>query len=224
MRRTKRILFLAVLVAAFPALGRAEGSRAEGRWTINPWLGFTLPVRLGSLVPLANTADVPGVDILLESRGPQAAFSLGRRLSRRVEIQAEAAYGRAAIMEDVGIGFAGIPLGKSEVYGARAWTLGARLLVGFGGRVLEPYLSLGLGAATLDIEELGARTQLGAEIGAGLRARMSGRLRAVLEVRDAISLFDYFADFRVFYAMMYTAESVGLQHRLGARLGLGYCF
>lgn len=224
MRRTMRILLLAALAAAFPVLGRAEKSPAEGRWTINPSLGFMLPVRLGSLVPLANTADVPGVDILLESRGPQAAFSIGRRLSRRVEIQAEAAYGRAAIMEDVGIGFAGIPLGKSEVSGARAWTLGTRLLIGFGGRVLEPYLSIGLGAAGLDIEELGARTQLGAEIGAGLRANLSSHLRVVLEARDAISLFDYFADFRVFYAMMYTAESLSLQHRLGARLGLGYVF
>jgi hypothetical protein len=220
----KRILWLAALIAAAAVPGPAGGCDAGGRWTIHPSIGFMLPVRLGRLVPLANTADVPGVDILLESRGPQAAFSLGRRLSRRVEIQAEAAYGRAAIMEDVGIGFAGIPLGKSEVSPARAWTLGARLLVGLGGRVLEPYLSVGLGAATLDIEERGARTQLGAEIGAGLRANLSSHLRVVLEARDAISLFDYFADFRIFYAMIYTAESLSLQHRLGARLGLGYIF
>ncbi len=224
MRRTIRLILLAAALGAAATPLRAEDIRPEGKWAIHPSLGFMLPVRLGSLVPLANTADVPGVDILLESRGPQAALSIGRRLSRQVEIQAEAAFGRAAIMEDVGIGFAGIPLGKSEVSPARAWTLGARLLVGLGGGVLEPYLSIGLGAVTLDIEELGARTQLGAEIGAGLRAYLSRHLRIVLEARDAISLFDYFADFRIFYAMIYTAETPSFQHRLGARLGLGYVF
>lgn len=224
MRRTKLVLLLAALAAAAPVWGQAQEIPLGGRWTINPSLGFMLPVRLGSLVPLANTADVPGVDILLESRGPQAAFSLGRRLSRRVELQLEASAGRAAIMEDVGIGFAGIPLGKSEVSRAQVLTLGARLLVGFGGRVLEPYVAVGLGAATLDIKELDSRTQLAAEIGAGVKASLSSHLRAVFEVRDAISLFDYFADFRVFYAMMYTAETPSFQHRLGARLGLGYVF
>jgi hypothetical protein len=179
---------------------------------------------MGSLVPVAGTADIPDVDILLESRGPQAAFTLGRRLSRRIELQIEATIGRAAVMEDVGIGLAGIPLGKTQVSEASTWTLGARLLVGLGGRVVEPYLVFGFGAVTLGIEEIETRTQLGAELGAGLKARLSRHLRVMLEVRDAISLFDYFADFRVFYAMVYSAGTPTFQHRPGARLGLGYVF
>ncbi len=224
MLRTIRLILLAAAFGAAATPLRAEDVRPEGKWTVNPSLGFLLPVRLGSLVPLANTADVPGVDILLESKGPQAAFSLGRRLGRRVELQLEASAGRAAIMEDVGIGFAGIPLGKTQFSEALVWSLEVRLLAGFGGRVLEPYLAVGLGATTLDIKALDSRTQLGAELGAGLKARLSRHLRAVLEFRDSISLFDYFADFRIFYAMIYTAESPSFQHRLGARLGLGYVF
>ncbi len=222
-RKIRLILILAAaLAAAVPAA--AEDIPAGERWTLMPWLGFSLAARMGSLVPVAGTADVPDVDILLESRGPQAAFTLGRRLSRRIELQLEATFGRAAVMEDVGIGLAGIPLGKTQVSEASTWTLGARLIVVLGGRVVEPYLVFGLGAMTLDIAEIDGRTQLGAEIGAGLKARLAKHLRAVLEVRDAISLFDYFADFRVFYAAIYSAGTPTFQHRPGARLGLGYVF
>ena len=76
----------------------------------------------------------------------------------------------------------------------------------------------------MDAGELGSKTRPAVEIGAGVRARLSNRLKAVFEVRDAVTFFRYFEDFRVAYIMIYTAETSGIQHRLGARLGLSVGF
>ncbi len=224
MNKTIRILSLTVLIAALAATAQDAEAQAGERWSLTPTLGFSLAARLGSLVPLANTADVPGVKIGLERRGPEAGLWLGRRLGRGFEIQAGASRGRAGIYEDVGIGFSGIPLGKSLVAYAVIWAVGARLLYGFGAGAFEPYVAAGFGITTLDAGELGSKARPAVEIGAGIRTRLTSRLKAVLEIRDVVTFFRTFEDFRVAYIMIYTAETAGVQHRPGARLGLSLGF
>jgi opacity protein-like surface antigen len=224
MGKTIRLSLLAALIAAATLPAWADEAGPGGRWTLTPTLGLSLAARLGSLVPLPNTADVPGVEFSLERRGPEAGLWLGYRLGRGFEIQAGASRGRSGIYEDVGIGFAGIPLGKSLFAHAVVWTAGARLLYVFGAGAFEPYVAAGFGVTTMDTGELGSKTRPAVEIGAGVRARLTNRLKAVFEIRDAVTFFRYFEDFRVAYIMIYTAETAGVQHRVGARLGLSVGF
>jgi len=216
------------VMAAVLGTGISSASAVEnptaGRFSVCASVGTTRSASLGRLVPLANTADVPGVDILLEPKSPEVGFSLGYRLTRRLEIQAGALASRAGIIEDVGIGFAGIPLGKFEVSRAAAWSLGGGLVYHFGRRRLSPYVALGAGALTLDTKKIGAKTRPLVEFGAGLNARLSRRLQAVLDVRDTVTFFRYFEDFRIATILIYRTESQNTQHRLGARLGLRYLF
>jgi hypothetical protein len=220
MRLPIRSFFLFVAVAICLAPARAEERAVGGRWTLSPTFGISLAARLGSLTPLANTADVPDEKIGLEPTSPDAGLWLGYRLGKGFEIQAGAATGRASIFDDVGIGFAGIPLGKFLVAHADVWSVGMRLLYGFGERSIQPYLAAGFGITSMNAGELGSKTRSAIEIGAGLKARLADRLRAVFEVRDAVTFFRYFEDFRAAYIMIYTAETAGVQHRPGARLGL----
>ncbi len=157
-------------------------------------------------------------------RGPEAGLWLGYRPGGGFEIQAGASRGRADIYEDVGIGFAGIPLGKFLVAHAVIWTVGARLLYGFGAGAFEPYVAAGFGITAMDAAELGSKTRPSLEVGAGVRAQLAGRLKAVFEIRDTVTFFRYFEDFPVAYIMIYTAETAGVQHRVGARLGLSVGF
>ena len=213
--------FLAVWGAGFSPAFADERPRTE-RFYLTPSAGYYGTVRLGGLIPLSNTADVPDVKILLEPSGPEGGVSLGYTLGRRFELQLAASASRARIMDDVGIGFAGVPLGKKKISDAVFWNLGVRLLYSLNIGKISPYLAAGLEAAILDTREIGARTRPAFELGAGLNIRISRRLRAGFEVRDAVSFFRYFEDFRIDYPTVYSAEVRGVQHRLGARLILGY--
>jgi hypothetical protein len=215
-----RSLLLLVVAAICLAPARAGEKTVGGRWTLTPTFGFSLAARLGSLIPLPNTADVPDVKVGLEPTSPDAGLWLGYRIGKGFEIQAGAAIGRASIFDDVGIGFAGIPLGKRLSTHADVWSVGMRLLYVLGEGGIQPYLAAGFGLATMNAGELGRKTRPALEIGAGLKARLGDRLRAVFEVRDAMTFFRYFEDFPVAYIMIYTVETAGVQHRPGARLGL----
>ncbi len=57
-----------------------------------------------------------------------------------------------------------------------------------------------------------------------MNMRLSSRLRAGIEVLDAVSFFRYFEDFGIAYAAIYSADARSVQHRLGVRLRLGYSF
>ena len=195
-----------------------------GRFSVTPWVGAVQSTRLGSLIPLALTADVPSVNILWEPLSPDVGLLLGYRISRRLEIQVEASVGHSALYEDIGIGLAGIPLGKVKVSNAASRTLGMRLLCEFGDGLIQPYLAAGFGIAALDAGEFGSRTRPTLDFGAGLKFRPVGHFQVVLDVRDMVSWFRYFEDLRIIYPMIYTTRTEGTQHRLGARVGLGYVF
>lgn len=218
-----RFLLVAALSFGLAPLA-AEAGGTSGRISLSLSLGVYSPVRLGNLVPLPQTADVPDVEVRLDPASPEAGFCLGYRIGRRLELQVEELVSRAEIIDDVGIGFAGIPLGEVTVSKAVLWSWGVRLLYSFRSRGMEPFIAAGVGLTTLDTAALGARSSPSIDFGAGLRARFSESLRAVVEVRDTLSFFRYFQDFRILYAMIYTAESRGVQHRPSLRLGLSYIF
>ena len=215
--------FLAVWGAGFSPAFANERPGPE-RFSLTLSAGYYGTVRLGGLIPLPHTADVPDVKILLEPSGPEGGVSLGYTLGRRFEFQLAASASRARIMDDVGIGFAGVPLGKKKVSDVVFWNLGVRLLYSLNIGKISPYLAAGFEAAILDTREIGARMRPAFELGAGLNIRISRRLRVGFEVRDAVSFFRYFEDFGVYYPMVYSVDMRGVQHRLGARLSLGYFF
>ena len=191
-------------------------------YSLSASLGFYPSVRLGKLTPLPQTADVPDVKVLLESAGPELSFSFGYEFSPRVEGHLYAGSVPTRVIDDVGIGLAGIPLGETKVTDALFWNFGLRILYGFGEGKLSPYLAAGFGASVLETRKIGTKTRPSVELAAGVKIRISDQLRADLEVRDAVSFFRYFDDFGIAYAMIYTAESQKVQHRLGARATLRY--
>ena len=213
---------LAVLLAGgmLPALADEETGRS--RYSLSASLGFYSTVGLGKLLPLPQTADVPDVKVLLESAGPELCFSLGYEFSPRMEAQIIAGTTPVRVIDDIGIGFAGVPLGKKTVAEASLWTFGLRILYGFGEGKLSPYLAAGFGASILDTRNIGTKTRPTVDLAVGVKIRISDQLRADLEVRDAISFFRYFEDFEIAYVAIYTADSQNVQHRLGARATLRY--
>jgi hypothetical protein len=222
-RRLARMIPATVFGIVFQALLAAE-TGPGGRFSVTPWIGAVQSARLGRLIPLPRTADVPDVSVQWEPQSPEVGLTIGYRLSRRLEVQAGASAGRTALFEDIGIGLAGIPLGRVKVSNAVSWTLGMRLLCGFGKGRFRPYLSAGFGVAGLDAGELGSRTRPAVDAGAGLIFRPPGHFQFVLDFRDNVSFFRYFEDLRIAYVMVYTTGTEAVQHRLSARAGLGYVF
>jgi len=214
MRKTFVLVLLSVVCGAGPAPARA----AE----FSLFTGFSTNLFLGRLVPLSSTADVPGIRILLRPESPDWAVHAGLPLGRRFTLQATVGRTGAGIVHDVGIGLAGIPLGKSKVAEADFRSFTGSLLYDFGGAKLSPYLVLGAGAATLKISEAGTKTRPLVEFGAGLKTRLSRRVRLVLDVRPALTFFRFFEDFRFAYILIYRLEARNVQTHFKARLGLAY--
>ncbi len=194
----------------------------SSRFSLSASAGYAGAVRLGELRPLPGTADVPDIKVLLEPSGPDMELSIGYHFNRRLEFRLAAGATPSRIIDDVGIGFAGVPLGRFEVTDATLWTLGARLLYDFGGGRISPYLAGGIGIAVLDTREIGSKARPSLEFAAGAKVRLSPRLGVDLEIRDAVSFFRYFEDFGVAFIMIYTADQRSVQHRLGARASLRY--
>lgn len=215
--------FLAVWIAGFSAVF-AEESPGMGRFSLTPFAGTYGTVKLGALIPLPQTADVPYIKVLLEQSSPEGGLSLGYALDRRLELQLSVSTSRVRIMNDIGIGIGGGPIGKKKASDTSLWNLGVRLLYDFDLGKISPYMTAGFGASILGPEAYGTRTRPSFELGAGARIRLSRRLRAGLELRDAISTIHYFGDFGIGYVAIYSAEERHVQHRLGLRLSLGYLF
>jgi opacity protein-like surface antigen len=223
-RASRKRLFpgFALLLTGSVLSALAGEAAPASRFSLAASAGINGNASLGALNPLPGTADVPDVKTYLESAGPEWGLSFGYRLSRGFELQVAASGTRSRIIDDVGIGFAGVPLGRFEVTDATLWTLGARLLYGFGGGRISPYLAGGFGFAVLDTREIGSKARPALEFAAGAKVRLSPRLRVDLEIRDAVSFFRYFEDFGIAHIMIYTADQRGVQHRPGARAVLRY--
>jgi hypothetical protein len=199
-----------------------ENRPARGEFSLALTAGSSTNLYLGRLVPLPGTADVPDVKVSLATESLAGGVQVGYSLGRRFELLAAASYGRAGVIHDVGIGLAGIPLGKSKFADAEAWTFGGGLRVGLGGARISPFLSFTGGVTSVHVAGAGTKIRPYLEGGAGLKVRLSGRLRLVLEAGPVVTFFRYFEDFQFAYVLIYRPESYDLQTSLRARLGLAF--
>jgi len=216
------LVFLTALNPLFLWLNSAEAGAAA--FTLTPLAGIQSTLRFGRLVPLPQTADVPGIKVLLEHKQPALGLSLGYRINGYLEFEGAALYDRTRIVNDVGIGFGGFPLGKFKVSDAVLYSLSGCLLFKFRPQGLSPYLGTGIGAAILDTEKIGSKTRLYFLVRAGIRAPLTDRLCLALDVRDSVTFFKYAGDFRVAFPLIYAFDFKETQHSAGAFLGLRYVF
>ncbi|UCC40094.1 MAG: outer membrane beta-barrel protein [Candidatus Aminicenantes bacterium] len=186
--------------------------------------GFLFNTTFGRLNPLPNTADVPEIIISLENKGASFGLSLGYLITDRIELQGIFNYSRAEIMNEVGIGLAGIPLGKTKVSDTKSFYYSGNILFYFPLNRTSPFLTVGLGAATMRPTNFRSRTKLFLNFGAGIRFKLSRHLSTSLEIKDYISFFNYPEDFEVFFPAIYSPDFKKSQHRLGIHASLSYTF
>ena len=215
--RLVRLLTVA-LALLFVGWRLAEGE--ERHFSLTALAGIQSELRFGRLVPLPHTADVPEIKVLLEHRQPAFGLSLGYMMNGHLELEGAALYGRSRIIEDVGIGFGGFPLGKANVSDAVLFSLNGCLLLNFKAHGLSPYVGAGVGAAILDTQKIGSKTRLDFLVRAGIRAPLSPRLQAFLELRDSVTGFRFAEDLGMAYPMIYAVDTENAQHTPGLILGL----
>ncbi len=127
-------------------------------------------------------------------------------------------------MNDVGIGLAGIPLGKAKVSDAKQFLYSGNILYHIPFRKLSLYLTAGLGGITLNPERLNNRTRLLLNFGAGIKVKISKHIYPVIDIRDYISFFNYAEDFDIVYIAIYNPDIKQSQHHIGIHVGLSYLF
>ena len=225
MRRNNKvwILFLFAGLVCF-SVRPVWAMTVEKRFSIMPLVGIQSGFRFGDLIPLPQTADVPDIKILLEHKSPAGGMGFGYQISRRIEFQVAALCDQARIMNDVGIGLAGVPLGKVELSAAILYSLCGRLLYHFPLQRFSPYIAVGGGAAILDTEQVGSKTKPYVRLGAGVTVRLTECLRAVLDIQDSITFFRFDRDFKFQYVQIYAPDFRRIQHSTGLFVGLGYVF
>lgn len=215
---------LALAMLAFSLARPAPAAVREGRFSLTPLVGIQSGFRFGGLIPLPQTADVPDVRVLFEPRSPAWGVTLGWASGRHFEIRGTALYDRARITDDVGIGFAGVPLGKVKVSEAVLYSVGGSVIYHILPGGFSPYVFVGGGAALIDTEKIGSKTRPYASAGAGIRVRITNHLRGLLEALDRVTFFDFGRDFDCAYILIYRPDFKGIQHSAGFFLGLGYVF
>jgi len=186
--------------------------------------GFLSHTTLGKFNPLPNTADVPEIIVSLENIGACFGLSFGYEINERFELQGTFTYGRSEIINDVGIGLAGIPLGKTKVTNANNLSYSGNILFHFPLNRISPFITAGLGAITLKTDKLSSSTTLLFNFGVGVKFRFNRYLSAFIDLKDYVSFFNYPEDFDVFYAAIYTPDIKKSQHRVGIGIGLSYAF
>jgi opacity protein-like surface antigen len=186
--------------------------------------GFLSNTTFGRLNPLPNTADVPDVIVSLENKGVSFGLTMGYLITDRIELQGSFNYSRSEILNEVGIGLASIPLGKTKVSDTKSFYYSGNILFYFPLNRISPFVTVGLGAATLKPTKLHSRTKLFLNFGAGVRFKLSRHLSTFLEIKDYMSFFNYPKDFEVFFPAIYSPDFKKSQHRLGIHASLSYSF
>jgi len=186
--------------------------------------GLLFNTTFGRLDPLPNTADVPEIIVALENKGASFGLNLGYLITDRIELQGSFYYNRSEIINEVGIGLAGIPLGKTKVSDVKSLYYSGNILFYFPLNRTSPFVSVGLGAVTLRPTELRSKTRLFLNFGAGIRFKLARHLSSFLEVKDFMSFFNYPKDFQVLYPAIYSPDFQKSQHRLGIQASLSYTF
>jgi opacity protein-like surface antigen len=186
--------------------------------------GFLSNMTFGRLNPLPNTADVPEIIISLENKGASFGLALGYLIKDRIELQGSFNYSRSEIINEVGIGLAGVPVGKTKVSDTKSFYYSGNILFYFSLNRTSPFVTIGLGAVTLKPTKLRTKTKLFLNFGAGIRFKLARHLSASLEIKDYISFFNYPNDFEIFFPAIYTPDFKKSQHRLGIHASLSYSF
>ena len=186
--------------------------------------GYLSNMTFGRLSPLPNTADVPGITVSLENKGISFGLALGYLIKDRIELQGSFNYSRSEIINDVGIGLAGVPLGKTKVSNAKSFYYSGNILFYFSRNRTSPFVTIGLGAVTLMPAKLRSRTKLFLNFGAGVRSKLSQHLSTSLDIKDYISFFNYPEDFEMFFPAIYSLDFKKSQHRVGIHASLSYSF
>jgi hypothetical protein len=212
------IIFLTQLASAAPADSRRHPL------SLSITGGYLWNTSFGRLVPLPNTADVPEITVSLENIGASFGLSLGYALNDRLELQGSFTYARSEIIEDMGIGLAGIPLGKTKVSDAHNLTYRANFLFYLSPTRIAPFVTAGLGVISLIPDKLPSSTKVLFSYGAGVKIRLSRHLSVFGDVKDHVSFFNYPEDFEVAYIAIYSPDFKTTQHRIGVSFGLNYSF
>jgi hypothetical protein len=213
---------LAVLAMLFWGPTPLEGQ--EKRFYLMPFVGVQSDIRFGRLVPLPNTADVPEIKVLMEHKQPALGLSLGYRLNGHLDLEGTALFARSRIVNDVGIGIGGNPLGRVGISDANFYSVSGSLLYNFRSEGFSPYLGAGAGAAILNTHRMGSSTRPQLLLRAGAKFPVTNRLGLILDVRDSVTFLRYAEDFNVAFPMIYRFDFNKNQHTLGVSLGLRYYY
>ncbi len=217
----KTLSCLATLIhLAVPALAQSR----ERPLSLSLSAGFLSHTTFGELRPLPNTADVPEIIVSLENIGASFGLNLGYKINDRFELQGEFTYGRSEIINDVGIGLAGIPLGKTRVSNVDNLSYSGNILFHFPLNRISPFLTAGLGAITLKPDSLRTSTKFLLIYGAGVKFRLNRYLSAFVDLKNHVSFFNYPKDFDMVYLAIYAPDFKKSQRRIGLHVGLSYAF
>ncbi|MFX0201662.1 MAG: outer membrane beta-barrel protein [Candidatus Hodarchaeota archaeon] len=226
MRHSKsklRTIFTTLILLLYLTSSSLAQSRSRS-FSLSLTGGFLSNTTFGKLNPLPNTADVPEITVILENLGASFGLSLGYMFTERFELQGTFTYNRSEIINDVGIGLAGIPLGKTKVSSAKGLYYSGNILYHFLINRISPFFTAGLGAVTLKTDKLRSRTKLFLNFGAGVKFILNRKLAVFVEFKDHVSFFNYPKDFDVIFVAIYAPDFKKTQHRLGISIGLSYLF
>ena len=109
-------------------------------------------------------------------------------------------------MNDVGIGVAGIPIGKEIVSNAETFSYSGNVLYHVPFKKYSLYFSAGLGAVTIKTARFNSRTKFLLNFGIGMKAKFSNHIQPTLEIKDFVSFFDFAQDFGVAFPAMYSQD------------------
>jgi opacity protein-like surface antigen len=222
--KSKVIIALSIIISLTHLAFPSQADSRQRHFSLSLSAGYLWDTTFGRLNPLRNTADVPAITVSLENIGASFGLSFGYALNERFELQGSFTYGRSRINDDVGIGFAGIPLGKSKVADAHNLTYNANILFYLTPTRIAPFFTAGLGVISLKPDKLPSSTKFLFNYGVGVKVRLSRNLSVFGDLKDHVSFFNYLRDFDVTYIAIYSPDFKKTQHRIGINLGLSYTF
>ncbi|MFC2168164.1 outer membrane beta-barrel protein [Acidobacteriota bacterium] len=224
--KKKTIIFVSLALLIFSQFLPGEISEESiiQRFSLMPFVGYHSGFEFGKLIPLSNTADVPGITVQSKSKGVRVGFSLGYQLTEHIELQGSFIYGAVEFQNDVGIGLAGIPLGIFKISDSKSFSYSGNIHYSVPIHFLSIYVTGGLGVVSMKPDLLETKTRIFLNFGAGLMTNIVKHLRLFLDVKDYVSFFDFARDFGVLYVDIYDQEFKKSQHHVGIHFGLGYVF
>lgn len=224
MRHTKskiQAIFAVLTLLLFSVTSSPAQSRSRS-FSLSITGALLSNIKFGTLKPLQNTADVPEIHVSLENVGASFGLRLGYWCTEQIELQGSFTFNRSEIINDVGFGLAGIPLGKTKVSNAKSLYYSADIRYHFLVSRISPFITAGLGAVTLNADKLGSRTKVLINFGAGAKFKLNRKLSIFLDFEDHVSFFNYHKDFDVIFVAIYVPDFKRTQHRLGIHIGLSY--